>query len=149
MRICTAYLIERTTSQRPFVCEECGKSYLRETHLQAHSRSHLPESKKPYICNESPDCTKRFWTLQHLHVHENTHRGEKSYAVSTQIREIGSPSESPCSARRRAVMKPFRNTTSCVLMSAVRILCQEQSPTFAPIRHVTNPFLQIKSYGGI
>ncbi|KAH7883166.1 hypothetical protein F5I97DRAFT_189906 [Phlebopus sp. FC_14] len=73
------------TGERPFVCKGCGKSYLRETHLQAHSRSHLPDSERPYVCTEASDCKRRFWTLQHLQVHENTHRGEKSYACT----EIG------------------------------------------------------------
>ncbi|KAL4071237.1 hypothetical protein V8B97DRAFT_436074 [Scleroderma yunnanense] len=72
------------TGERPFACKECGKSYLRETHLQAHNRSHLPESKKPYVCTQSPNCTKRFWTSQHLHIHENTHRGEKAYTCTEE-----------------------------------------------------------------
>lgn len=67
------------TGERPFVCSECKNSYLRETHLHAHSRSHLPESERPYVCIESPSCGKRFWTLQHLRVHQDTHRGEKTY----------------------------------------------------------------------
>ncbi|KIK90842.1 hypothetical protein PAXRUDRAFT_662159 [Paxillus rubicundulus Ve08.2h10] len=66
------------TGERPFTCGECGKSYLRETHLQAHSKSHLPESERPYVCTESSDCQRRFWTFQHLVVHENSHRGNKS-----------------------------------------------------------------------
>lgn len=67
--------------QRPHVCTTCQKSYLRESHLQAHAKSHLPESERPYVCMKSATCQKRFWTLQHLQVHENTHSGAKSYAV--------------------------------------------------------------------
>ncbi|KAI6131243.1 hypothetical protein EDD16DRAFT_1821162 [Pisolithus croceorrhizus] len=67
------------TGERPFVCDDCGKSYLRETHLHAHRRSHLPDSQRSYVCTESPGCGKRFWTLQHLRVHQDTHRGEKAY----------------------------------------------------------------------
>ena len=67
--------------QRPFTCPTCPKSYLRETHLQAHARSHLPESARPLECPE-PDCTKRFWTTQHLRVHESMHKGAKPYSVS-------------------------------------------------------------------
>ncbi|KAF9643120.1 hypothetical protein BDM02DRAFT_3157513 [Thelephora ganbajun] len=64
------------TGERPFVCAACSKSYLRETHLQAHARSHLPDSDRPFECPEE-GCSKRFWTVQHLRVHESTHKGEK------------------------------------------------------------------------
>ncbi|KAF8141285.1 hypothetical protein EV363DRAFT_1425422 [Boletus edulis] len=67
------------TGERPFACNPCGKSYLRESHLQAHSRSHLPQSERPYVCTELAECTKRFWTLQHLVIHENSHNGDKYY----------------------------------------------------------------------
>ena len=66
--------------QRPYTCSTCNKSYLRETHLQAHTRSHLPVSARPFVCNE-PDCGKRFWTSQHLRVHSELHRGEKPFKV--------------------------------------------------------------------
>ncbi|KAI0757128.1 hypothetical protein C8Q80DRAFT_1132121 [Daedaleopsis nitida] len=66
------------TGDRPYVCSTCHKSYLRETHLQAHARTHLPSSAKPFGCEE-PDCGKRFWTAQHLRVHTEIHRGEKPF----------------------------------------------------------------------
>lgn len=62
------------------MCAACNKSYLRETHLQAHARSHLPGSDRPFECPEE-GCTKRFWTVQHLKVHESTHKGEKLWKV--------------------------------------------------------------------
>jgi len=67
--------------QRPFVCIKCNKSYLRETHLHAHARSHLPESERPLVCLED-SCGKRFWTSQHLRVHVNWHKGAKPFPVS-------------------------------------------------------------------
>ena len=66
--------------QRPFICPTCNKSYLRESHLQAHSRSHLSYSDRPYVCDE-PGCGKRFWTTQHLRVHNELHNGEKPFKV--------------------------------------------------------------------
>lgn len=66
------------TGDRPFTCKTCHKSYLRETHLQAHTRSHLPASARPFVCEE-PGCEKRFWTAQHLRVHSELHRGEKPF----------------------------------------------------------------------
>lgn len=62
------------------MCTTCSKSYLRETHLQAHARSHLPDSVRPFECPEE-GCSKRFWTVQHLKVHESTHKGEKPWKV--------------------------------------------------------------------
>ena len=69
-----------TSSQRPFVCQTCDKSYLRETHLQAHARSHLSYSERPFTCVE-PGCAKRFWTAQHLRVHSELHTGDKPFKV--------------------------------------------------------------------
>jgi general transcription factor IIIA len=69
------------TGDRPFACATCSKSYLREAHLQAHARSHLPASERPFACGED-ECEKRFWTTQHLRVHEETvHRGELPFKV--------------------------------------------------------------------
>ncbi|KAF8600465.1 hypothetical protein BDV93DRAFT_525337 [Ceratobasidium sp. AG-I] len=102
------------TGERPFVCLTCDKSYLRESHLRAHSRSHLPASAKPFVCThqvfippkcqaddlvstqrDSNDeleaststtkiCNQRFWTAQHLRVHEKgIHLGEKQYKCTS------------------------------------------------------------------
>ena|SRR5258708_1595472 len=70
-----------TFTKRPFICTTCNKTYLRETHLQAHVRSHLPKSDRPFVCEES-DCDKRFWTAQHLKAHKEViHHGEKPFKV--------------------------------------------------------------------
>ena len=66
------------------MCTTCNKSYLRETHLQAHAHSHLPDSDRPFECPED-GCSKRFWTSQHLKMHESTHKGEKPWKVVSDL----------------------------------------------------------------
>lgn len=68
------------TQKRPFVCLVCNKSYFRDSHLQAHARSHLPEESRPFPCL-FPNCSKRFWTAQHLKRHCDVHTGEKPFKV--------------------------------------------------------------------
>ncbi|PLW05323.1 hypothetical protein PCANC_03783 [Puccinia coronata f. sp. avenae] len=84
------------TNERPFSCPSCPAAYRRETHLNAHTRMHLPESSRPLLCgwqdtasapfassstssaNPPGACPRRFWTRQHLKIHqENVHQGKK------------------------------------------------------------------------
>ena len=71
------FFLSNNYIQRPFICPTCSKSYLRDTHLHAHMRSHQPQSARPISCSH-PGCTSRFWTNQHLRVHERSiHNGDK------------------------------------------------------------------------
>ncbi|EJU03438.1 hypothetical protein DACRYDRAFT_77042 [Dacryopinax primogenitus] len=67
------------TGHRPYHCEECGQSYMRDTHFSAHLRSHRPDLEKPYVCTEE-SCDKHFWTSSQLKAHAATHRGEMPFA---------------------------------------------------------------------
>lgn len=56
--------------QRPFKCSHpgCDQSYMRESHLSAHMRTHLSPNTKAHACPVS-ECSKRFWTTQHVRRH--------------------------------------------------------------------------------
>lgn len=104
--------------QRPFVCQACSKSYLRETHLQAHSRSHLPDSARPFSC-EDAECGKRFWTSQHLRAHENLHKGEKPFKARLIPSACRNGSHNCVhSAMNRPVMRLSPSSINCESTSA-------------------------------
>ena len=69
----------RRPVQRPFKCEECGATFIRDSHLKAHARSHLSDSAKEHGCQI---CDKRFWTNQHLKKHMDMVHDGKGYDVS-------------------------------------------------------------------
>jgi huckebein len=55
--------------ERPFRCEQCGKSFTRNEELTRHKRIH--SGLRPYACAV---CAKRFGRKDHLKKHARTHQ---------------------------------------------------------------------------
>jgi uncharacterized Zn-finger protein len=55
--------------ERPFRCEQCGKSFTRNEELTRHKRIH--SGLRPYACAV---CGKRFGRKDHLKKHARTHQ---------------------------------------------------------------------------
>lgn len=54
-----------------FKCDECGYVVTRPRFLESHKQTHLPETEKPFACNE---CPKRFSWKGALKVHLISHQ---------------------------------------------------------------------------
>ena len=58
--------------ERPFVCEVCGRKFIRSTHLRRHIRIHTGE--KPFACHI---CGRRYARGDYLRAHIHAHRRDR------------------------------------------------------------------------
>ena len=92
-----------TPGQAPSECQVCKKSFLYQSQLTLHQRTHTGE--RPFHCDI---CDKGFIQLSDLRVHERIHTGEKPYSCDLCPKRFTHDSTLRAHKRTHTQEKPFR-----------------------------------------
>ncbi|KAM5140542.1 uncharacterized protein ACMZJ9_014412 [Mantella aurantiaca] len=90
------------TSEKPFSCSECKKSFIKKSHLVEHQRIHTGE--KPFSCSM---CERSFKKKSNLVEHERIHTSVKPFACSVCEKAFVKKSNLVVHERIHTSEKPF------------------------------------------
>lgn len=75
--------VHKTTEERQYGCQVCGRRFLHRHHLVVHQRKHSGE--KPFKCNA---CSKTFMAIFLLHKHLRKHARETGSVSEVSIEQL-------------------------------------------------------------
>jgi len=98
------------TTERPYICEDCGEGMASALHLEAHMRMH----KSNNVCVE---CGKKFLSASHLEKHRVVHTNDRPFMCGTCGKTFRDPySVKECEMKHQGILKikpsqmiPWRN----------------------------------------